>query len=180
VANLCFVMDLATFRTLGASYAAALARLRQLVPLLDARLRAAMPVWTSAPSVAGLPYGYVCRASDWRDGFYRVGDQLAVIPSFTGEGIAIALRTARLAAEAIMAGAPSREFTLMARRQVRWPMRLAAFLEAITRRHVLARPALSFARHAGVLPILARGTRLPVRTVGSAPASRLGGLQSLL
>ena len=126
VANLCFVMDIATFQTLGASFAAALAHLRQLIPPLDERLRGATPLWTSPASVAGLPYGYVCRASDCADGLYRVGDQLAVIPSFTGEGIAIALRTARLAAEAIMAGVPRADFVARARRQVRWPMRVAA------------------------------------------------------
>jgi menaquinone-9 beta-reductase len=164
MANLCFVMDVATFRTLGASYAAALVHLRQLIPALDERLRGATPLWTAPASVAGLPYGYLCRASDWRDGLYRVGDQLAVIPSFTGEGIAIALRTARLAAAAIMARAPSREFTVMARHQVRWPMRLAALLEAITRRQVLGRAALSFARCAGILPTLVRATRLQART----------------
>ena len=66
------------------------------------------PSWMSPASVAGLPYGYVCRATDCAEGLYRVGDQLAVIPSFTGEGIAIALPTARLAAEAINADVPSK------------------------------------------------------------------------
>jgi flavin-dependent dehydrogenase len=180
MANLCFVLGVSAFQTSGATFAAALAHLRQLIPLLDARLRGATPVWTSPASVAGLPYGYVCRARDCADGLYRVGDQIAVIPSFTGEGIAIALRTARLAAEAILAGVPSADFVARARRQVRRPMRLAGLLEAITRRHVLARAALSFARHAGVLPILARGTRLPVKTAGSAPPSWPAGLESLL
>ena len=99
--NLCLVMDVTTFQTLGASFRAALAHLRQLIPTLDERLREAIPLWSTPASVAGLPYGYVCRASDCADGLYRVGDQLAVIPSFTGEGIAIALRSARLAAAAI-------------------------------------------------------------------------------
>ena len=153
MANLCFVMGVTTFQTLGASFAAALAHLRQLIPALDERLRGATPLWATPASVAGLPYGYVCRASDCAEGLYRVGDQLAVIPSFTGEGIAIALRTARLAAEAIMAGVPSRDFVATARRQVRRPMRVAALLETLSRRQVVARPALSFARCAGVLPI---------------------------
>ena len=105
--NLCFVMGVTLFQTLGGSFAAALAYLRQLIPALDERLRGATPCWTAPASVAGLPYGYLCRPSDCADGVYRVGDQFAVIPSFTGEGIAIALRTARLAADAIMAGVPS-------------------------------------------------------------------------
>ena len=107
MANLCFVMGVTTFQTVGASFAAALAHLRQLMPTLDERLRGAIARWTTPASVAGLPYGYVCRAGDCADGLYRVGDQLAVIPSFTGEEIGIALRSAHLAAEAIMAGVPS-------------------------------------------------------------------------
>jgi flavin-dependent dehydrogenase len=166
VANLCFVMDVATLQTLGASFAAALAHLRQLIPMLDERLRGATPLWTAPASVAGLPYGYVCRASDCAEGLYRVGDQLAVIPSFTGEGIAIALRTARLAADAIIAGVPPRDFVARARRQVRWPMRVAALLATMTRRAVFARRVLSITRCAGVLPILARATRLQARTIG--------------
>ena len=144
MANLCFVMGLSAFQTVGASFAAALAHLRQLIPTLDERLRGAIPLWMSPASVAGLPYGYVCRATDCAEGLYRVGDQLAVIPSFTGEGIAIALRTARLAAEAIMAGVPSRDFVATARRQVRWPMRVAALLETMVRRQSSSdRPCLS-------------------------------------
>jgi flavin-dependent dehydrogenase len=166
MANLCFVMGVTTFQTVGASFAAALAHLRQLMPTLDERLRGAIARWTTPASVAGLPYGYVCRAGDCADGLYRVGDQLAVIPSFTGEGIGIALRSAHLAAEAIMAGMPSRDFVATARRQVRWPMRVGALLETMTRRQVFARPALSFARCAGVLPTLARATRLRARTAG--------------
>ena len=162
--NLCLVMDVTTFQTLGASFGAALAHLRQLIPTLDERLREAIPLWSTPASVAGLPYGYVCRASDCADGLYRVGDQLAVIPSFTGEGIAIALRSARLAAAAINAGVPSRDYVATARRQLRWPMRVAALLETMTRRRVFAGPALSFARCAGVLPTLARATRLRAST----------------
>jgi flavin-dependent dehydrogenase len=164
MANLCFVMGVTTFQTLGASFAAALAHLRQLIPTLDERLRDAAPCWTAPASVAGLPYGYLCRASDCADGLYRVGDQFAVIPSFTGEGIAIALRTARLAADAIMAGVPSRDFAATARREVRWPMRVAAVLETMIRRQIVARPALSLARGAGLLPFLAAVTRLQART----------------
>ena len=160
IANLCLVMSATTFRTCGMSFAAALGHLRQLIPALDERLREATPLWANPASIARLPYGYLCRASDCADDLYRVGDQVAVIPSFTGEGIAIALRTARLAAEAVVAGVTSRNYVAAARRHVRWPMRVASLLETLTRRQVVARPVLSVARSAGVLPVLARATRL--------------------
>ena len=164
VANLCLVINATTFQTIGASFVAALGHLRQLIPTLDERLREATPLWANPASIARLPYGYLCRASDSADDLYRVGDQVAVIPSFTGEGIAIALRTARLAAEAVVAGTPARDFVATARRHVRWPMRVAAVLETMTRRQVIAKPILSFARSAGVLPTLARATRVQRRT----------------
>ena len=98
--NLCFVMGVTLFQTLGASFAAALAYLRQLIPALDERLRGATPLLDgSCRASPGCPTAICVGPSDCADGLYRVGDQLAVIPSFTGEGIAIALRTARLAAD---------------------------------------------------------------------------------
>jgi len=163
VANLCLVMSATAFQACGATFAAALAHLRQLSPTLGERLHEATPLWADPASVARLPYGYLCRPSDCADDLYRIGDQIAVIPSFTGEGIAIALRTARLAAEAVVAGVPSRNYVAAARRHVRWPMRVAGLLESLTRRQVVARPALRLARSAGLVPTLARATRLQPR-----------------
>jgi flavin-dependent dehydrogenase len=51
--------------------------------------------------VTALPYGLVIREAA---GIWRLGDQAAVIPSFAGEGMSIALHSARLAAEAHLAG----------------------------------------------------------------------------
>ena len=49
-----------------------------------------------------MPYGYQAPAGETP--VYRIGDQAAVIPSFTGDGMAMALRSARAAADAILAG----------------------------------------------------------------------------
>jgi len=43
-------------------------------------------------------------------GLWCIGDQAAVIPSFSGDGIAIALHSARLGAECYLAGKTSSEF----------------------------------------------------------------------
>ena len=60
---------------------------------LGARLLAAMePAWARPLAVGGVPYGFRHRDGvGASDSFYRVGDQAAVIPSFTGSGIALAL-----------------------------------------------------------------------------------------
>jgi flavin-dependent dehydrogenase len=54
-------------------------------------------------TVATIPYGYVCRRAD---GLWRLGDQAAVIPSFSGDGMSIALHSAELAAATYLAGQP--------------------------------------------------------------------------
>jgi flavin-dependent dehydrogenase len=49
-------------------------------------------------AIASIPYGYVQNRSI---GLWCIGDQAAVIPSFSGDGIAIALHSARWAPNAI-------------------------------------------------------------------------------
>jgi flavin-dependent dehydrogenase len=51
--------------------------------------------------VAAIPYGHVQQRSE---GLWRLGDQAAVIPSFAGEGMALALGGAEAAAAAYLGG----------------------------------------------------------------------------
>lgn len=178
-ANLCLIIGAETYRTAGASWPATLAYLRAAVPALDVRLRNARPLGLRPSSVARIPYGYVCPASDCADSLYRIGDQFAVLPSFTGEGIALALRTARLAAEAVLAREPAAGFVVTARREVLPAMRTARLLETITGRQTMRQVALRLGRLPGVLPALARSTRLGPPSATAAiearrPASSLG------
>lgn len=162
VVNLCFVIDAASYRSAGLSWGAILSHLRTLVPALDVRLRDARPLWPRPLSVARVPYGYLCRSNDCLDGLYRIGDQFAVIPSFTGEGIALALRSARLAAEAVLEGMTPARFAARARREILPAMRVARLAEAICGWPSLCRLALRLGRLPGTLPALARSTRLRV------------------
>lgn len=52
-------------------------------------------------SIANIPYGFVRRAPA-PTGVFFVGDQMAVIPSLTGDGMTIAMMTGKRAAEAIV------------------------------------------------------------------------------
>ena len=61
----------------------------------------AVAAWSRPLAVAAIPYGFLHRGAGPA---YRVGDQLAVIPSLAGDGIAIALHSARRVAAAILAG----------------------------------------------------------------------------
>ena len=53
-------------------------------------------------TIGSVPYGWIANHTD--AGLYRLGDQAAVIPSLAGEGIAIALASARAAAECYLRG----------------------------------------------------------------------------
>ena len=59
------------------------------------------------------------------DGLYRLGDQAAVIPSFCGDGMAIALHSARLAARAVLGGSGPASYARAIRRDAGPPVRLA-------------------------------------------------------
>jgi hypothetical protein len=57
-------------------------------------------------SIFRVPYGFVHAArADDPPGLFRFGDQMGVIPSFTGDGMSIALHSAVAAASCYLAGA---------------------------------------------------------------------------
>ena len=75
--------------------------IRRACPALDRRLRGAEFLWSRPLAVAAIPYGHVASADD---GLWRVGDQAAVIPSFAGDGLGIALHSARTPASDGLSG----------------------------------------------------------------------------
>jgi flavin-dependent dehydrogenase len=102
-ANLCLLVRRNRFTELGRSWDGLLAAIGAETPLLATRLEGAAAVWPKPLSIAGLPYGLVTRRAA-PDGLWRLGDQAAVIPSFSGDGMSIALHSARRAAAAYLAG----------------------------------------------------------------------------
>jgi flavin-dependent dehydrogenase len=103
-ANLCFLVSPDRWKRLGGDFAALIADLSAEVPHLGARLAGAVPLLDRPLAISGVPYGYLHRPSGPEPG-WRLGDQAAVIPSFTGDGMSLALHSARLAATAFLTGA---------------------------------------------------------------------------
>ncbi|MBL6455988.1 NAD(P)/FAD-dependent oxidoreductase [Belnapia sp. T6] len=100
---------------------------------LGARLlRDATPLWDRPLAIAGVPYGFRQPAAG-PPGLFRVGDQAAVIPSFTGEGVALALQSGLAAAEAILAGREAAAFHAAWRRRSAGPMRWAGLAAWVLR-----------------------------------------------
>jgi flavin-dependent dehydrogenase len=100
-ANLCLVVRRKRLQESGGRWETLLAELRAESSHLDARLAGAEPCWAKPLALSAIPYGYVRRRSD---GLWRLGDQAAVIPSFSGDGMSIALHSAELAAATYLAG----------------------------------------------------------------------------
>ncbi len=100
-ANLCLVLREGAFAALGRRWDRLLAHLRDRCPDLAAQLDGAVPCEARPLAIARIPYGLV---QEDDDGIWRLGDQAAVIPSFTGEGMSLALHGARLAAAHLAEG----------------------------------------------------------------------------
>jgi flavin-dependent dehydrogenase len=92
------------------------------------RLAGAEPLLEKPIAITHIPYGFVRRNTE--DALYCVGDQAAVVPSFTGDGISIALHTARCAVAAYLAGEAAPVFQARLRSALMAQMRLAEFAAA--------------------------------------------------
>lgn len=182
LANLCLLVTKARFAALGRDWR----RLVAAVPHLARRLDGADPCWPRPLAVYKVPYGYLHdvdadASADAAEGraapVYRVGDQVAVIPSFTGDGMAIALRSAELAADAILAGRPAASFHREAVRVFAPPLRAAGLVAAAGGRPWSQAAVVAACRLApGLLTAVARHTRIehtpPVPpSPGAAPPS---------
>lgn len=99
-ANLCLAVYPSYYRRLGTDFGALLAHAKRHSPALRDRMDGAEPAWPKPIAIANIPYGFVHKGAE-AGRLHRVGDQLAVIPSFCGDGMAIALASAKLATQHI-------------------------------------------------------------------------------
>ena len=167
IANLCCVVQKRYLPTTGDRWQGLLAKMQQDCPHLAMRLAGAQPLLAKPITVTHIPYGYIRRTSE--PGLYCVGDQAAVIPSFTGDGISIALHTARCAVAAYLAEVPAPTFQAKLRTALLPQMRLAEFA-ADGINNTLARAVLPFVLRIwpGVMRLTATLTRVTQPTAHPA------------
>ena len=91
------------------------------------RLDGAEPLLEKPLAIASIPYGFV-RKEALAANLWAVGDQAAVIPSFTGDGMSIALYTGLRAAQGLLRGEPASEFQHGVHRALRWQVLRATAL----------------------------------------------------
>jgi menaquinone-9 beta-reductase len=126
-ANLCWVVRKRRLRDLGGRWELLMNAMQLENPHLRMRFRAAEPLLDRPLAVNPIPYGFIREeASD--ECLWAVGDQAAVIPSFTGDGIALALHSARLAARMLIADEPAGLYQQIFARRVKRQMQVATLL----------------------------------------------------
>jgi flavin-dependent dehydrogenase len=158
VANLCLVIRRSALRKIG-GWPELLGAIQNEIPHIARRLKGAAALWERPLAVSSIPYGHLAGLPS---GLWCVGDQAAVIPSFTGDGMSIALHSANLAVQMYLTGASADRYQETLHLHLRRSMRLAT---ALSRAMVtgagrkLAPIGLSI--FPGAMKWIARSTRIP-------------------
>ena len=166
LANLCLLVERSRLQSAGGSWAGLLEDLNRTEPPLRARLAGAVP--QIAPlSIFRVPYGFVhAPSAEDPPGIFRLGDQMGVIPSFTGDGMSIALHSAAVAASCYLSGADAAIYHRLIRNDIAGLIARAGALYRIGSsapgRAMLMRAAAIWP---GGLGLAARMTRVPRRAV---------------
>jgi flavin-dependent dehydrogenase len=147
-----------------------LAKTQRDCPHLGVRLEGAEALLAKPIAITHIPYGYIRRTTE--GGLYCIGDQAAVIPSFTGDGISIALHTARCAVAAYLVEEPAPVFQAKLRSTLVAQMRLAEFA-ANSMNNSFARAVLCLRIWPGVMRVTAKLTRVAQHS-GIAPEAVAG------
>lgn len=155
--NLCLLVNKEVLQNVGSNWTQLLAHILNHAPHLADRLQHATPLLDAPLAASHIPYGHV--QADAPAGLWRLGDQAAVIPSFCGDGMAIALHSATLAARHYMQGDNSEIYQRQLRQQLGRRIAIAARLS----QWMVAFPeAAQIARlFPGLLSRIAAMTRIP-------------------
>ena len=163
LANLCLLVERARLQAAGGNWDGLLADLLASEPHLHARLAGAAPPEAPPLSIFRVPYGFVHApsAADPPD-IWRLGDQMAVIPSFTGDGMSIALHSAAVAVSGVLGGQDAAEYHRQMRRDIAAQIGRAGALYRLGRAPAGQAALMGAVRlWPGALRLAARLTRVP-------------------
>jgi len=166
-ANLCLMVPRARIPESG--WNGLLDNLLTESPHLRHRLAGATALLKRPVSIFRVPYGFVHRdAGEALPGLFRLGDQMAVIPSFCGDGMAMALHTATAAATTVLAGGTAGTFHRRMARDLGGQVRLATVAQRIGQYAAGQAAMLALARHwPGALTTMAARTRAPAQAIAA-------------
>ena len=161
ICNLCCLLPRTVVMRLGADWMGLQGYLSSMVPSLAERLAGAAPLFPKPIAVVCPKGGHL--HSDPESGIYRVGDRLAHIPPFTGDGLAIALASAALAVEHIRRGCRPDVYLAEARKLIGNAVRVASAVSGLAASRIGRAALLSGATCApALIGAIARRTRLPL------------------
>lgn len=163
LANLCLLVRRERFASADHDWQRLLAELMAENVHLHTRLDGAIDQLERPLAIARIPYGFVHEPkSDDPARLFRLGDQMAVTPSFSGDGMSIALHTAYAAVEIYLAGGDAHAYHHRMRQEIGPQIRHAGLISAGMLN--VGGQAVAMAL-AGAVPSLLRGaaaiTRLP-------------------
>jgi menaquinone-9 beta-reductase len=162
-ANLCLIVRKDAYAARYGSWDALLNAIRSQCAHLEERLAGAVCLMEKPLAIAGLPYGHVARESG---GVWRLGDQAAAIPSFSGDGMSIALHSANLAARAYLRGDNAEAYQRSLARDLSGQVWRATLISRMLVSGAGQTLAMACARAAPlVLPMSASATRIPKRAL---------------
>ncbi len=127
-ANLCCLVQGGVLRQLGKNWPGFLEHMLRESPHLRKRLTAAEPLLDKPLTIASIPYGFVRQRSE---GIWYLGDQAAVIPSFTGDGMSLALHTGMLASLHYLQGSSADTYQQVVAAQVRRQVAVATAVSKV-------------------------------------------------
>lgn len=155
--NLCLLVTGRCLKSAGNSWAGLVPYLLRHATHLEERLHGATPLLDTPLTASHIPYGHTQGSSP--DGLWHLGDQAAVIPSFCGDGMAIALHSGAVAAHHFLKGDRAETYQLQLRSQLGRRLALATRLSRL----MVAWPeAAQIVRLApGLLSRIASMTRIP-------------------
>jgi menaquinone-9 beta-reductase len=167
-ANLCISVSGRAYACAGGKLESLLAAIARANPSFAETIAGAKLLWPKPLAIARVPYGHLHRPGpEASASIWRLGDQAAVTPSFTGDGLAIALESGLLAADTIVERGHHRDFEERLYRRASRQVRAARALQAL-----VDRPAL----HEAALAVVSRA---PALLAAGARATRLGPGSSL-
>jgi flavin-dependent dehydrogenase len=163
LANLCLLVRRDRFSAVDNDWQALLTGLMAENAHLRMRLAAAVDQFERPLAIARIPYGFLHKPTcDDPATLFRLGDQMAVTPSFSGDGMSIALHTAFAAAESYLLGQCAERYHQRMRQEIGPQIRRAGLLSAALLNNAGQAGAMALAQIVpSILRSAANVTRLP-------------------
>jgi menaquinone-9 beta-reductase len=158
--SIAWIINSDVLQFVGTSWAAQSAYFARQSRVFAELTNDATPAWEKPLAVSGLPYGFM-RSATIAPTIYPVGDQLAVIPSFSGDGTALALASGIAAAQAVLKRESAPDFQALMLANYKPQFRRAAVLDLVIADALLRRVGIAAARlFPSMVTMLVSATRL--------------------